>query len=33
MNNILPKKEYQRYIIDELDNNNECIESKATNFD
>ena len=33
MNNILSEKEYQRYIINELVNNNEYIERKATDFD
>lgn len=33
MNNILSEKEYQRYIIDELVNNNGYIERKATDFD
>ena len=33
MNNILSEKEYQRYIIDELLNNNGYIERKATDFD
>lgn len=33
MNNILSEKEYQRYIIDELVNNNGYIERKATCFD
>lgn len=33
MNNILSEKEYQRYIIDELINNNDYIERKATSFD
>ena len=33
MNNILSEKEYQRYIIDELVNNNDYIERKATSFD
>lgn len=33
MNNILSEKEYQRYIIDELVNNNGYIERKAANFD
>lgn len=33
MNNILSEKEYQRYIIDELVNNNDYIERKAASFD
>lgn len=33
MNNILSEKQYQRYIIDELVNNNGYIERKATAFD
>jgi len=33
MNNILSEKEYQRYIIDELVNNNGYIERKAADFD
>lgn len=33
MNNILSEKEYQRYIIDELVNNNGYVERKATYFD
>ena len=33
MNNILSEKQYQRYIIDELVNNNNYIERKATAFD
>ena len=33
MNNILSEKEYQRYIIDELVNNNKYIERKAANYD
>ncbi len=33
MNNILSEKEYQRYIIDELVENNGYIERKATSFD
>lgn len=33
MNNILSEKEYQRYIINELVNNNGYIERKATSFD
>ena len=33
MNNVLSEKEYQRYIIDELVNNNGYIERKATDFD
>ena len=33
MNNILSEKQYQRYIIDELVNNNGYLERKATAFD
>ena len=33
MNNILSEKEYQRYIIDELVNNNDYIERKPASFD
>lgn len=33
MNNILSEKEYQRYIINELVNNNDYIERKAASFD
>lgn len=33
MNNILSEKEYQRYIIDELVNNNNYIERESTNYD
>lgn len=33
MNNILSEKQYQRYIIDELVNNNDYIERKATAYD
>lgn len=33
MNNILSEKEYQRYIIDKLVNNNDYIERKAASFD
>ena len=33
MNNILSEKQYQRYIIDELVNNNGYIERKDTAFD
>lgn len=33
MNNILSEKQYQRYIIDELVNNNGYIERKATAYD
>lgn len=33
MNNILSEKEYQRYIIDEMVNNNDYIERKAASFD